>query len=163
MALKKNFKLLALASIDCVDFVLGLGLDLAALILLRRLLMGPRNGRGSKFLDPAQPIDGPNPRPSLLDPLLTPVSDETLNYLQRLLHFANTGSGYCTIVYHAVLVIQTVRVFNRSVEDFDLHVLRFTDYGKEFPKAHNMSPDAFIQLALQLTYYKSVTLSGVGP
>lgn len=42
------------------------------------------------------------------------------------------------------------------MEDFDLYVLRFTDYGKEFPKAQNMSPDAFIQLALQLTYYKSV-------
>jgi len=44
---------------------------------------------------------------------------------------------------------------DRSVEEFDLYVLRFTDYGKEFPKTHNMSPDAFIQLALQLTYYKS--------
>jgi len=49
------------------------------------------------------------------------------------------------------------------VEDFDLYVLRFTDYGKEFPKAHNMSPDAFIQLALQLTYYKSAPFPAVGP
>jgi len=49
-----------------------------------------------------------------------------------------------------------VNLFNRSVEDFDLYVLRFTDYGKEFPKSQNMSPDAFIQLALQLTYYRSV-------
>jgi len=46
----------------------------------------------------------------------------------------------------------------RVVEDFDLYVLRFTDYGKEFAKAQNMSPDAFIQLALQLTYFKSVVL-----
>ncbi|KAI0235637.1 Choline O-acetyltransferase [Lamellibrachia satsuma] len=36
----------------------------------------------------------------------------------------------------------------------DLHILRFSDYGKEFPKHQNMSPDAFIQLALQLSYYK---------
>ena len=53
-----------------------------------------------------------------------------------------------------------VYLLNRSVEDFDLHVLRFTDFGKEFPKSQNMSPDAFIQLALQLTYYKLVTFPG---
>ena len=50
----------------------------------------------------------------------------------------------------------TVRLIDRSVEDFDLCIVRFTDYGKDFAKAQNMSPDAFIQLALQLTYYKSV-------
>ena len=48
---------------------------------------------------------------------------------------------------------------DRSVDDFDLYVVRFTDFGKEFPKTQNMSPDAFIQLALQLTYYKSVIFS----
>jgi len=55
-----------------------------------------------------------------------------------------------------IAVMRTVRLLYRSVEDFDLYVLRFNDYGKEFPKSQNMSPDAFIQLALQLTYYKSV-------
>ncbi|GFV89511.1 nibrin [Trichonephila clavipes] len=38
--------------------------------------------------------------------------------------------------------------------DLDLFVHRFTKYGKEFIKKHRMSPDAFIQVALQLTYYK---------
>ncbi|GIY62108.1 choline O-acetyltransferase, partial [Caerostris extrusa] len=38
--------------------------------------------------------------------------------------------------------------------DVDLFVHRFTKYGKEFIKKHKMSPDAFIQVALQLTYYK---------
>ena len=42
------------------------------------------------------------------------------------------------------------------IDDLDLYVLRFNRFGKEFPKKQNMSPDAFIQLALQLTYYKSV-------
>jgi len=42
----------------------------------------------------------------------------------------------------------------RQIADVDLCVLRFTDYGKEFPKSLNMSPDAFIQLALQLTFFK---------
>ncbi|XP_059143054.1 choline O-acetyltransferase-like [Physella acuta] len=40
------------------------------------------------------------------------------------------------------------------VEDFDLTVYKFDGYGREFIKSQNMSPDAFIQLALQLTYYK---------
>ncbi|XP_055875750.1 choline O-acetyltransferase-like isoform X3 [Biomphalaria glabrata] len=40
------------------------------------------------------------------------------------------------------------------VEDFDLTVFKFNSYGREFVKSQNMSPDAYIQLALQLTYYK---------
>ncbi|CAD5123639.1 DgyrCDS11967 [Dimorphilus gyrociliatus] len=43
---------------------------------------------------------------------------------------------------------------DKLIESLDLHILRFSDYGKEFVKSQNMSPDAFIQLALQLTYYK---------
>ncbi|KAL5018091.1 hypothetical protein ScPMuIL_003813 [Solemya velum] len=40
------------------------------------------------------------------------------------------------------------------IKDLDLYILRFENFGKEFPKSQNMSPDSFIQLALQLTYYK---------
>ncbi|XP_077999459.1 choline O-acetyltransferase-like [Glandiceps talaboti] len=39
-------------------------------------------------------------------------------------------------------------------DDLDLQIMRFTEYGKNFPKSQNMSPDAYIQLALQLAYYK---------
>ncbi|XP_022650492.1 choline O-acetyltransferase-like [Varroa destructor] len=42
----------------------------------------------------------------------------------------------------------------RAVEDVDLYVLHFNEFGKEFPKSQNISPDVFVQLALQLTYYK---------
>ncbi len=42
------------------------------------------------------------------------------------------------------------------INDFDLHILQFKDYGKDFPKEHNMSPDAFIQMCLQFTYFKFV-------
>ncbi|CAF0758861.1 unnamed protein product [Rotaria sordida] len=41
-----------------------------------------------------------------------------------------------------------------AINDFDLYILKFTDYGKDFPKQHNMSPDAFIQMCLQFTYFK---------
>lgn len=42
----------------------------------------------------------------------------------------------------------------RAVDDCDLYVLHFKEFGKEFPKSQNISPDVFVQLALQLTYYK---------
>ena len=42
------------------------------------------------------------------------------------------------------------------ISTLDLYVMRFNEYGKNFPKSQNMSPDAYIQLALQLTYYKYV-------
>ncbi len=44
----------------------------------------------------------------------------------------------------------------RLINSIDLNVLRFTNYGKNFPKSQNTSPDAFIQLACQLAYYKYV-------
>nr|CDS33525.1 hypothetical protein HmN_000095900 [Hymenolepis microstoma] len=43
---------------------------------------------------------------------------------------------------------------DRLTEDLDLFVLRFNEFGRDFPKTVNMSPDSFIQLALQLTHYK---------
>ncbi|CAF4582646.1 unnamed protein product, partial [Rotaria socialis] len=45
-------------------------------------------------------------------------------------------------------------LLQNAIHDFDLYILKFTDYGKEFPKKHNMSPDAFIQMCLQFTYFK---------
>ncbi|XP_046391874.1 choline O-acetyltransferase-like isoform X3 [Ischnura elegans] len=43
---------------------------------------------------------------------------------------------------------------DRAIEDLDFYVFRFTDYGKEFIKSCRVSPDAYIQLALQLAYYR---------
>ena len=43
-----------------------------------------------------------------------------------------------------------------AINDFDLYIFKFTDYGKDFPKQHNMSPDSFIQMCLQFSYFKFV-------
>ncbi|XP_026125578.1 carnitine O-acetyltransferase isoform X1 [Carassius auratus] len=43
---------------------------------------------------------------------------------------------------------------NIMVHELDVRVLNFTHYGRKFPKSHKMSPDAFIQMALQLAYYR---------
>ncbi|XP_069671918.1 choline O-acetyltransferase-like isoform X2 [Periplaneta americana] len=40
------------------------------------------------------------------------------------------------------------------VEDLDFYVYRFPGYGKEFIKSVKCSPDAYIQLSLQLAYFR---------
>ncbi|XP_061788008.1 choline O-acetyltransferase-like [Nerophis lumbriciformis] len=42
----------------------------------------------------------------------------------------------------------------RLVNNLDMEVFQFKDYGKEFIKKQKMSPDAFVQVALQLAFFK---------
>lgn len=42
----------------------------------------------------------------------------------------------------------------RLVDNLDINVYKFLNYGKEFIKKQKMSPDAYIQVALQLAYYR---------
>ncbi|XP_016111094.1 choline O-acetyltransferase-like [Sinocyclocheilus grahami] len=43
---------------------------------------------------------------------------------------------------------------HRLMRNLDMNVFTFAVYGKEFIKQQKMSPDAFIQLALQLAFYR---------
>ncbi|XP_044018407.1 choline O-acetyltransferase isoform X1 [Aphidius gifuensis] len=49
---------------------------------------------------------------------------------------------------------EAMTTFDALVEDLDLCILWFKDYSKEFVKACKISPDAYVQLALQLTYFR---------
>ncbi|XP_028248728.1 carnitine O-acetyltransferase b [Parambassis ranga] len=40
------------------------------------------------------------------------------------------------------------------INDLDVNVFNFKNFGKELPKQHKMSPNSFIQVALQLAYYR---------
>ncbi|CAL1583376.1 unnamed protein product [Knipowitschia caucasica] len=40
------------------------------------------------------------------------------------------------------------------INDLDVNVFNFKRFGKELPKRNKMSPNAFIQVALQLSYYR---------
>ncbi|XP_032758739.1 carnitine O-acetyltransferase isoform X2 [Rattus rattus] len=40
------------------------------------------------------------------------------------------------------------------IQDLDIMMLVFHHFGKDFPKSQKLSPDAFIQIALQLAYYR---------
>uniref|UniRef100_A0A667XEN8 Carnitine O-acetyltransferase n=1 Tax=Myripristis murdjan TaxID=586833 RepID=A0A667XEN8_9TELE len=44
---------------------------------------------------------------------------------------------------------------NGLVQDLEMRVTVFDQFGKNLPKTHKMSPDAFIQIALQLAYYRT--------
>lgn len=44
----------------------------------------------------------------------------------------------------------------RLVEDVDLQLVTFEDFGKNVPKTYKLSPDGFIQIAIQLAYYRYV-------
>uniref|UniRef100_UPI00398EFD54 choline O-acetyltransferase n=1 Tax=Pristiophorus japonicus TaxID=55135 RepID=UPI00398EFD54 len=42
----------------------------------------------------------------------------------------------------------------RTIENIDLNVYRFKTFGKDFIKKQKMSPDAFVQVGLQLSFYR---------
>ena len=42
----------------------------------------------------------------------------------------------------------------RLADDLDMKVLNFDNFGKEFIKSQKMSPDSFVQMAIQLSFYK---------
>ncbi|XP_069365089.1 carnitine O-palmitoyltransferase 1, liver isoform [Maniola hyperantus] len=47
------------------------------------------------------------------------------------------------------------RVADSLLKDLDLRILMFTAYGKGFMKSCHISPDAFIQMILQLSYFRA--------
>lgn len=48
---------------------------------------------------------------------------------------------------------------HRIVKNLDFIVYKFDNYGKTFIKKQKYSPDAFIQVALQLAFYRWVKAS----
>lgn len=46
------------------------------------------------------------------------------------------------------------QVVQKLINDIELRIYVHNEYGKGFMKASAMSPDAYIQMALQLAYYR---------
>lgn len=53
----------------------------------------------------------------------------------------------------ANLMISCQKEFNRLSDALELNILYFDEYGKEFIKSKNISPDGFCQLIMQLAHY----------
>lgn len=51
-------------------------------------------------------------------------------------------------------VISVHERYVTQIKDVDLHILRFAEYGKSFPKKQRCSPDAWLQMAMQLAYFR---------
>ncbi|XP_013101090.2 carnitine O-acetyltransferase isoform X2 [Stomoxys calcitrans] len=49
---------------------------------------------------------------------------------------------------------QAAQNIDKLSQNFDMHVLHYKSYGKEFLKQQKLSPDSFIQMALQYAFYK---------
>jgi carnitine O-acetyltransferase len=44
--------------------------------------------------------------------------------------------------------------FKEEILNNETSTLNFINFGGTFIKAHNLSPDAFVQIGMQLAYYK---------
>lgn len=66
---------------------------------------------------------------------------------QRLVWNVNEKLGKSVQIAHRNLL--------QSIEDLDHIVECFSDYGKGFIKTCKVSPDAYLQMALQVTYFKN--------
>lgn len=51
-------------------------------------------------------------------------------------------------------ISQSLAAARALADDVDFHVVSFRDFGKGKIKKCRVSPDAFIQLALQLAYFR---------
>ncbi len=54
------------------------------------------------------------------------------------------------------IITEAVRSFDAFVDDTQIQVLEFETFGKELIKTFRLSPDAFIQLSLQLAQYQTL-------
>ncbi|RCN36189.1 Choline/Carnitine O-acyltransferase [Ancylostoma caninum] len=55
----------------------------------------------------------------------------------------------------AVMLLEKQKAtMNELTDELDLKVLIFNDFGRDFIKTHQFSPDGFVQLALQLAHFK---------
>lgn len=52
------------------------------------------------------------------------------------------------------VIQQSAADMDSMVSDIDLRCFVYTGYGKDFVKKHKMSPDAWLQMAYQLTFYR---------
>ncbi|KAH9507364.1 hypothetical protein Btru_057910 [Bulinus truncatus] len=95
-------------------------------------------------------------------PAIIGISDHVLNYLERNQEIhSSQGTLQPPEKLHFNIDDKTKDLINKTcseiqstVEDLMLRSLFFENYGKNFIKSQKLSPDAYIQMAFQLAYYR---------
>ena len=87
---------------------------------------------------------------------LNPAEKLHWNISQECVNDINTAKVNLDKYEHCMYtdIITTSYVFYSAVSNCDHQVFVFEDFGKAFVKSQKLSPDSFIQVAIQLTYYK---------
>lgn len=55
-------------------------------------------------------------------------------------------------------IVEASKNINKLADDLQLEVLQYKGYGKDFLKKQKLSPDSFVQMALQYAFYKYVSI-----
>ncbi len=53
-------------------------------------------------------------------------------------------------------MLASLKVANLLLNDVDMHVYKHTEFGKDLAKKNNVSPDGFVQMALQLAFFYDI-------
>ncbi|KAG0423855.1 hypothetical protein HPB47_000386, partial [Ixodes persulcatus] len=108
----------------------------------------------SGLLSDHSPMDGP---------AVAVLVDHCYNYIFQHEHFDPTSNALKDIPkklefqlsWETLQDIEKAKSSHARLRDeMDLLIYKFQNYGKDFVKSRNMSPDSFVQMALQLAFYK---------
>ncbi|CAF0716256.1 unnamed protein product [Brachionus calyciflorus] len=91
------------------------------------------------------------------------LNDFVFKYIQNSnLEFENTKSNKLLeeLVFQVPdeiknQIVKSNQNLDKQIDNLDLYVLNFESFGKNFPKSQKISPDAFVQIAMQLAFFRA--------
>ncbi|CAF1011037.1 unnamed protein product [Rotaria sp. Silwood1] len=132
---------------------------------------GTKNNTANRWFDKTiQIIVGPNGYSGLNyehslaeGGIITTLVDYALDYCKTAEPLVHTNEpsllSKCRIVIPKEVeqsIIESEKRVNKFIENCDLIVHKYPEYGKDFAKQNKLSIDAIIQVALQVAYFRSV-------
>lgn len=94
-------------------------------------------------------------------PPIANLMDHVMKFVDQCPDIPSTGNAELperlvfSLPDEIIPVIGTAKKnLDSMVCDLDMYGFTYKGYGREFPKSHRMSPDSFIQMAIQLAFYR---------